>query len=115
MNKVYFTMVCVAVLALVTFGVVTKNQENETDHVISNLEINEETYMSDITSTMDATAETVVEGVEELASDIEAEADEAYQTAVEDVLKAGEVVEIEPAAGDEIEITIEETVTQDVQ
>lgn len=96
MNKKYLMIAGVAVVALVAFGIMTQEQGDNADNMLTNMS-------ASIEEGMDST----VEATEEMAADAEATADEAYQAAVEEMKDAKDA--IEPAAG-EAEETMEEEV-----
>lgn len=82
------TIAGVAIVALVAFGVMTQEQGDNAQGTMSNL-----------ASTIEGGMNDVMESTEELAQDAEAQADAAYQAAVEEMNTMNEDA-IEPAAGD---------------
>jgi len=98
MNKTYLTIAGVAVVALVGFGILSQQQNDQNENILSDLQNSTEEFTSNVATNVEQGYDATVEGAEELAAD----ANQAYEDAVAEVIEAGNEMEaeIEPAAGD---------------
>jgi phage-related minor tail protein len=98
-TKMILTVAGVAVVALVGFGVMTQDQGDKAESMISNFSNTTEQYVSDVANAVETGMDNVTETAQDLAADAESAADNAYQAAVEEMNAISEDA-IEPAAGE---------------
>lgn len=98
MNKTYLSIAGVAVVALVGFGILSQEQGDNANNLISNFGGDAQSITSGIASAVESTTTNLVDGAQDLASDATQATEEAYEAAVNEVLEATDA--IEPAAGD---------------
>lgn len=98
-TKMILTVAGVAVVALVGFGIMTQEQGDNAENMISSFSETTEQYAPDVADAVETGMDNVTATTQDLAADAEATANEAYQAAVEEMNAINEDA-IEPAAGE---------------